>query len=228
MSQLNPTSNSEPQIIPANLVVKGRVNIYARDIIATTPLEDLEAQLAEKLVQTPLEKRSPEKSLEKFVKPVDESRSIPSSPTELTELTEDSLETNPEALVESPEDLAAKAAAHDRSMAEYSQLQYQLLLVTLSIAIIIFITVWLVYSLPTALNYLLGGCTGVVYLKMLARDVERLGNQKDRLGYARLAPFIGLMIIATRWHDLEIVPIFLGFLTYKAAIIVYVLKTSFS
>ncbi|NJL90155.1 MAG: ATP synthase subunit I [Coleofasciculaceae cyanobacterium SM2_1_6] len=113
-------------------------------------------------------------------------------------------------------------------MAEYQQLQYQLLLVTLSIALIIFITVWIVYSLPTALNYLLGGCTGVVYLKMLARDVARLGNQKNSLGYARLAPFIGLMIIATRWHDLQIVPIFLGFLTYKAAIIAYVLKTSFS
>lgn len=213
--------------------MKGRVNIYARDIIAATPLEDLANQWDENSEQSSLERVSPEKSVEKSIKPlkpVDENRSIPQSPTELTE---DSLEVSPEvsapeSLIESPEDLAAKAAARDRSMAEYRQLQYQLLLVTLSIALIIFITVWLVYSLPTALNYLLGGCTGVVYLKMLARDVERLGNQKDRLGYARLAPFIGLMIIATRWHDLQIVPIFLGFLTYKAAIIVYVLKTSFS
>jgi len=188
-----------------------------------TSLEDLETQLAEKLDQIPLEIVFPEKSLDKSL---DESRSTPALPKQ-------SLEKSPpesplESPLESPEDLAAKAAAHDRSMADYNQLQYQLLLLTLSIALIIFITVWLVYSLPTALNYLLGGCTGVVYLKMLARDVERLGNQKDRLGYARLAPFIGLMIIATRWHDLQIVPIFLGFLTYKAAIIVYVLKTSFS
>lgn len=227
MSQLNPTSNSEPQVIPANLVVKGRVNIYARDIIATTPLEDLQIQLAEKLAQSSAQTISPEKSL-------DESRSTPasfqnSSPQLPQTSPEESLE-EPQSIPipKTPEELAALAAARDRSMAEYRQLQYQLLLVTLSIALIIFITVWLVYSLPTALNYLLGGCTGVVYLKMLARDVERLGNQKDRLGYARLAPFIGLMIIATRWHDLQIVPIFLGFLTYKAAIIVYVLKTSFS
>lgn len=221
MSQLNPAPKSELKTIPSNLVVKGRVNIYARDIIATTSLEDLETQLAEKLEQSSSKIISPEKSLEK------------SPEQSSTELPETSLEqtpevSSPESLVESPEDLAAKAATHDRSMAEYNQLQYQLLLLTLSIALIIFITVWLVYSLPTALNYLLGGCTGVVYLKMLARDVERLGNQKDRLGYARLAPFLGLMIIATRWHDLQIVPIFLGFLTYKAAIIVYVLKTSFS
>jgi len=223
LSQLNPAPKSESKTIPSNLVIKGRVNIYARDIIATTSLEDLETQLAEKLDQIPLEIVFPEKSLDKSL---DESRSTPALPKQ-------SLEKSPpesplESPLESPEDLAAKAAAHDRSMADYNQLQYQLLLLTLSIALIIFITVWLVYSLPTALNYLLGGCTGVVYLKMLARDVERLGNQKDRLGYARLAPFIGLMIIATRWHDLQIVPIFLGFLTYKAAIIVYVLKTSFS
>jgi len=131
-------------------------------------------------------------------------------------------------LEDSAEDLAAKLEARDRTLEEYRQLQYQLLLTTLAIALIIFLTVWAVYSLPIALNYLLGGCTGVVYLKMLARDVEQLGNQKDSLGYARLAPFLGLMIIATRWQDLQIVPIFLGFLTYKAAIIVYVLRTSFS
>ncbi len=174
----------------SDLVVKGRVNISARDIIATTPLEELEDSLAELATQ------SPEEFLEEY----------------------------PE---ESPEELAAKAAEiHDRSIAEYRQLQFQLLLATLGMALIIFLVVWRAYSLPTALNYLLGGCTGVVYLKMLARDVERLGNQSDRLGYARLAPFIGLMIIATRWHDLQIVPIFLGFLTYKAAILVYALKTS--
>ncbi len=218
MSQLNPAPKSASKIIPSDMVIKGRVNIYARDIIATTSLEDLEPQLAENLEQSSLKIKSPEKSLETSETSLDETRST----TPLPEQT--SLET----LLESPEVLAAKAAARDRSMEEYTQLQYQLLLLTLSIALIVFITVWLVYSLPIALNYLLGGCTGVVYLKMLARDVERLGNQKDRLGYARLAPFLGLMIIATRWHELQILPIFLGFLTYKAAIIVYVLKTSFS
>ena len=188
LSQISPVPSvpKSPASATADLIVKGKVNISARDTIATTPLEDLGELLAEVATQPPEE--SPE---------------------------------------ESPEELAAKAAEiHDRSVAEYRQLQFQLLLVTLGMALIIFLVVWKVYSLPTALNYLLGGCTGVVYLKMLARDVERLGNQSDRLGYARLAPFIGVMIIATRWHDLQIVPIFLGFLTYKAAIIVYALKTS--
>lgn len=213
MSQLHPPSPpSSPNLSP-NLIVKGRINIYARDLIATTPLETLREIALEKSSEISL----PDNKL---------GLEVPIIPPEypLEELPEKSPE---ELAQELAEELIAKAETYDRSMAEYHQLQYQLLLVTLGIALIIFLSVWVAYSLPTALNYLLGGCTGVVYLKMLARDVERLGNQKDRLGYARLAPFIGLMIIATRWHDLQIVPIFLGFLTYKAAIIVYVLRTSF-
>jgi ATP synthase protein I len=110
-------------------------------------------------------------------------------------------------------------------MQEYYQLQQTLLLITLAITGIIFISVWIIYSLDIALNYLLGACTGMVYLRMLAKDVERLGRQKERLSKTRFALFIGLIVVATQWHNLQIVPIFLGFLTYKATLIVYMVQT---
>ncbi|WP_367290946.1 ATP synthase subunit I [Laspinema palackyanum] len=112
------------------------------------------------------------------------------------------------------------------SMDEYQQLKQKLFVFTLVITAVVFVSVWFYYSLNIALNYLIGACTGVVYLRMLARDVERLGNQKQSLSKGRLAMFIGLIIVATQWDQLQVMPIFLGFLTYKAALLVYVLQTT--
>lgn len=112
-------------------------------------------------------------------------------------------------------------------MQEFYQLYQELLLGTLALTGIIFICVWIFYSLNIALNYLIGACTGVVYLRMLAKDVERLGREKERLSKTRLALLIGLILLAGQWNQLQIMPIFLGFFTYKAALIIYVLRTSF-
>ncbi|HHP7245116.1 MAG TPA: ATP synthase subunit I [Elainellaceae cyanobacterium] len=114
----------------------------------------------------------------------------------------------------------------DASMQEYFRLQRELLIVTFALAGIIFISVWAVYSLNTALNYVIGACTGVVYLRLLAKNVEQLGRQRSQVGSARLALIVGLVVVASRLNQLEILPIFLGFLTYKAALMIYVLRTA--
>lgn len=113
------------------------------------------------------------------------------------------------------------------SMEEFYQLYQKLLRITLVLTGIIFISVWIYYSLNIALNYLIGACAGVVYLRMLAKDVERLSNEKNRLSKNRFALLIGLIILASRWHELQILPIFLGFLTYKATLLVYMLQIAF-
>jgi ATP synthase protein I len=111
-------------------------------------------------------------------------------------------------------------------MGEYYQLKKNLLLVTLTLTGVIFIAVWLAYSLQIALNYLLGSCVGLVYLRMLAKEVESIGAGKTRLSSTRLALVAALLIVASQWQQLQILPVFLGFLTYKAAIIAYVIQTT--
>lgn len=116
-------------------------------------------------------------------------------------------------------------AETDNSMQEYYQLQQELLFTTVILTGIIFVFVWYFYSLSIALNYLLGAGTSVVYLKVLARNVEKFGREKEQIGKSHLVIFVGLMIVATQSRQLQILPIFLGFLTYKGALIVYMLRT---
>jgi len=62
---------------------------------------------------------------------------------------------------------------------------------------------------------------------MLGKDVERQ-QTKPRLSKTRFVLFIGLIVVATQWHQLQILPIFLGFLTTKPRLIVYMVETVLS
>jgi ATP synthase protein I len=111
-------------------------------------------------------------------------------------------------------------------MEEYRQLKLELYITTLAIALVVFATVAFVRDLPTALNYLLGAVASLVYLRMLAKDVDRIGTENKRLSLNRTALFVGLMVVAAKWHRLQVLPIFLGFLTYKAALLIYLIRTT--
>ena len=150
------------------------------------------------------------------------SESMPKQEGELRQL-----EQSPELL--SGETIAPEENSTGNSMEEYYQLQKTLLLSTLSLMGIIFLPVWYFYSFNTALNYLLGASVGIIYLRFLGKDVERLGKQsQQRLGSKGLASFAVLILVASQWQQLHILPVFLGFLTYKGAIIFYTLQTVFA
>lgn len=111
-------------------------------------------------------------------------------------------------------------------MREYYQLQRTLFLVFSGITAIIFVAVIFSYSLNTALNYLLGATAGALYLRRLAKDIEGLGGGNGSFGIGRLVLFIAPIVVATQWQSLHVLPVFLGFLTYKAAIVIYVVQTT--
>ena len=133
-----------------------------------------------------------------------------------------------------PTELVGEEPTHEKSsvirssedsMGEYQQLKRELYLITIAITAVAFVTVVLVYDLRIALSYLLGAVAGVVYLRLLAKDVDRIGNGSSKLSLNRLALFVVLMLVAAKWHQLQILPVFLGFLTYKAALLVYLFRT---
>lgn len=138
-------------------------------------------------------------------------------------------DSNPITTIEQPIEVAdntEKPEQKEDTMKEFYQLRNNLLIGTVFIGMLSFLLVWGFYSLNTSLNYLLGACFSLVYVNMLAREVERVGTFKKKIGATRLAIFVGLIIIATQREQLQVIPVFLGFMTYKAAILFYILPIS--
>ena len=114
----------------------------------------------------------------------------------------------------------------DNSMSDFYQLRNNIFIGTLVIMAISASLTWWFYGQQTSLNYLLGSCFSLVYVNMLVREVEKVGRGKKGVGSTRLAIFVGLIIVATQKEQLQVMPIFLGFMTYKAAILFYILPLS--
>lgn len=107
-------------------------------------------------------------------------------------------------------------------MEEYNRLKLRLILITLASGVIIGLAVGAWYGWNIALSYAVGALVGTVYFRMLAKSVDRLGSESNRLGFSRLGLFVLLIVVAAKSDQLEILPAFLGFMTYKVAVLVIV------
>lgn len=128
-------------------------------------------------------------------------------------------------VVADAEDAESSQSPTDRSMGEFYALRRELLVTTAAFGGVIFPAVWYFYDRNVALNYLLGAITGIVYLKLLGRNVERLGTEKQKVGQSHIAVLVGVLILSSRLDGLHIFPVFMGFLTYKATLLLYALRT---
>lgn len=142
-------------------------------------------------------------------------------------LSNQSLKTTPEQTEETTQKGPTSDDEQGNSMTVYYELQRKLYIYTLTLMGILIIPVWCFFSLNIALNYGLGALTSVVYLRFLAKDVERLGQYQQRLGAKGLGIFVVLIVAASKLPQLHVLPVFLGFLTYKGAIIFYMLQAVF-
>jgi ATP synthase protein I len=104
-------------------------------------------------------------------------------------------------------------------MEEYNRLKFKLLMLTIIAGLVIGLVVLGVYGWNIALSYFVGALCGAIYLRMLAKGVDRLGKQSKRLGYARFAIFVILIAIAAKSEQLQVLPAFFGFMTYKLAVL---------
>jgi ATP synthase protein I len=117
----------------------------------------------------------------------------------------------------------ASTTGSDNGMEFYARLQRRLLIATACAIAAAVPLAGVLYDGTTALSLLLGGACGLLYLRLLARSVSRLGGDRRSVGKFQLLVPVVLVLAAARIPALQIVPALLGFLLYKPALIVQAL-----
>jgi ATP synthase protein I len=108
----------------------------------------------------------------------------------------------------------------DNGMDGYLRLQRRLIVATIVATAMAVPFTALVFDLPTAASLLVGGLAGLLYLRLLARSVSRLGGDRKSVGKVQLLVPVVLVLAAARIPQLEMLPALLGFLLYKPALLV--------
>ena len=108
-------------------------------------------------------------------------------------------------------------------LGDFERLQRRLIVATLLVSAIAVPITALVYDLHIASSLLVGGLSGALYLRLLARSVGKLGNGTKKVGKLQLLVPVVLVLAAARLPQLEILPALLGFLLYKPAVILQAL-----
>ncbi len=133
---------------------------------------------------------------------------------EASQSTENDLNTN------SPTE--ASTASND----EYVQLQRRLYRATLLFtAIAVAITAFFC-DIKTAISLLIGALSGVIYLRLLARSIGKLGKSSKSVSKIQLIIPVLLVLTVSRLSQIELLPSLLGFLLYKPSLIFQILLES--
>lgn len=119
------------------------------------------------------------------------------------------------------------ATPSEEPMDGYYRFQGQLLIVAMAISALAFMGVWLKFSLVTALSYGIGACAGLIYLRMLSRNVAQIGVESRDSSGGRLALVALVFLISLKLDQIEFLPVFFGFLTHKLALVGHTYWTAF-
>jgi len=104
-------------------------------------------------------------------------------------------------------------------MEQFHSLQRRLFLYTGVAAALAVPATALLFGTGAAVSLLVGALAGLLYLRLLARSVARLGGQSRSVGKAQLLVPLVLLLAASRLPQLEILPALVGFLLYKPAVL---------
>ena len=107
---------------------------------------------------------------------------------------------------------------------EYLELQFRVLRLTLLLAIFSVGIAGFFLGIQASASLLVGALSGIFYFRLLARGVGRLGTSAKIVGKVQLLVPVILVLVSSRFPQLDLIPALLGFLLYKPALIIQFLS----
>ncbi len=107
---------------------------------------------------------------------------------------------------------------------EYLELQFRVFRLT---SLLTFFSVGIagfLYGIQASASLLFGALSGIFYFRLLARGIGRLGTSSNNIGKVQLLVPVILVLVSSRFPQLDLIPALLGFLLYKPALIIQFLS----
>lgn len=107
----------------------------------------------------------------------------------------------------------------DAPILEYMQLQRRIFRSTLIVSALAVAFTAYFLGFEIASSTFIGSLAGMLYLRLLARSVGKIGNGTRNVGKIQLLVPVLLVLAASRFSQLELLPALLGFLLYKPSLV---------
>ncbi len=106
------------------------------------------------------------------------------------------------------------------SQDEYLQLQLRIYRLAFVLAAIFVVLAAFLFGQNTSISILVGALSGILYLRLLARGIGKLGSSQKIVGKIQLIIPVILVLVVSKLPELQLLPALLGFLLYKPSLVI--------
>jgi ATP synthase protein I len=103
---------------------------------------------------------------------------------------------------------------------EYTKLQLRIFRVSILITALAVSISLIFFGAQFSFSLLLGAFSGILYLRLLARGIGKLGKTSKAVSKVQLLVPVVLVLVVSKLPDLQLLPALLGFILYKPSLII--------
>jgi len=107
---------------------------------------------------------------------------------------------------------------------EYLELQFRVFRLAFLLTIVSVGIAGFFWGIQAGASMFIGALSGIFYFRLLARGIGRLGTSSKIVGKVQLLVPVLLVLVSSRFPQLDLIPALLGFLLYKPALIIQFLS----